>query len=424
VRDARRRRPVLLGSVASVAVLAAALFALALFQPWAGERRTFLERALAAVDDGPVLHVILRGQWGGTVVDLETGKRTPVHGETETWYDSERGLVHTISRLGETIQHETVYEEARAPEIVALGRDYRAALEAGSAHVAGEDVIDAQRVTWITIRRELLPDSSDGKFHEWAQQIALSRETFRPVAIRDMRDRNPKSGNFDRVLDFETLPAGEGDFTADRNDADGRVLTGGREQVKLEQTGVILGRRPVWLGREHSGHPLAYLSRQFLRTGRQPETVATGAGAEDARACARATRRRLGGRLGVPACERMRARGRGLTIRGDKVYEHGPVRWGEEQSGIALFYGTAGNDPQTYHEDFMPLEDRPHVTVTQTTEPWPLSRGGMYDPPDGSIFIAVGGRNGTLRVDDVYVYIEASSPELVLSAARALKPMP
>jgi hypothetical protein len=423
VRGARvHRRPVLLGSLAGVGAAAAALFALVLLQPWAADSRTLLERALAAVDDGPVLHVVLRGKWGGELVDLETGKRTPVHGETETWYDSEGGLVHTISRLGDTIQHEIVYEQERAPEIVALGRDYRAALESGSARVAAEDVIDGQRVTWITIRRELLPDSADGKLHEWAQQVAVSTETFRPVAIRDMRDRNPESGNFDRVLELEMLPPGSGDFTADPDKVrDGLAFKEGRDEITVEEVEDVLGRRPVWLGREHAGLPLAFVSRRFIQTGRQSQSLVTGPAAEAAKACARAMRRAQTPRQSQ-ACNRMRARRHGWSIRGDKVYMSGPVEWGEEQSGVSLFYGTAGDDPSTYHKDFVPLGGQPHVTITQTTEPFP--RGGTYEPPDGSIFLAVGARNGNLVVDGLYVAIEGSSEELIVSAARALEPMP
>jgi hypothetical protein len=426
VRDARRRRPVLVGSLAGIAAAAGVLFVLVLFQPWSTDRQTFLERALAAVDDGPVLHVVLRGKWGGTLVDLKTGERIPVHGESETWYDPHRGLVHTISRLGETIQHESVYEQDKAPEFVALGRDYRAALGSGSARVAGTDVIDGVDVTWITIRSEMLPDSSDGKLHEWAQEVAVSHETYKPVAIRDMRDRNPDSGNFDRVLELEMLPAGEGDFTADPDNVhDGVMFKEGREQVALEDVEDVLGRSPVWLGRQHAGLPLAFVSRRFVQTGRQNETPVTGAAADDAEACAEAMRRpRPVTRLEIPACERMRARRHGWIKRGDKVYELGPVTWGKEQSGVSLFYGTAGDDPTTYHKEVVPLPDRPHVTLTETTRPLRLLRGGRYDAPDGSVFIGAGGRSGTIRLEGLYVDIEASSEELVLSAARALKPMP
>jgi Sigma-70 region 2 len=164
-------------------------------------RAAVAARALAAADDGPVLHVVLRGEWGGTLVDLETGRQTPVHGENEIWYDPDRPLVRTISRLGESVQHERVYDPGEPPaELVALGREYRKALQSGSARVAGEGTIDGERVTWITIRSKMLPDSADGKFHEWVQQVAVSHETFRPIATRDTRDGRPGPGTLQRVL--------------------------------------------------------------------------------------------------------------------------------------------------------------------------------------------------------------------------------
>jgi hypothetical protein len=62
LRDANVwRRSTLVRAIAAFAAAASALFALALLQPWEGEGPTVLERALAAVDDGPVFHAVLRG---------------------------------------------------------------------------------------------------------------------------------------------------------------------------------------------------------------------------------------------------------------------------------------------------------------------------------------------------------------------------
>jgi hypothetical protein len=424
VRDARvGERPRFVSPLAGLAVAAAALFAVVLFQPWEGESPTFLERALAAVDDGPVLHVVLRGDWGGTLVDLGTGERQPVHGEEEIWYDPDRGLVHTISRLGATVQHQRVYDLGKAPpELVALGREYREALQSGSARVTGDGVVDGHRVSWITIHSQMLPDAADGKLHEWAQQVAVSHETFRPVATRETRDGRPGPGTGQRVLELEMLPSGEGDFTAPAGDnTDGMAYSEGREPITLDETGA-LGRNPLWLGREHAGLPFAQASRTTTRTGRQEETLLTGRAAQDALAC-RGQVERAGKRTG-PECESMRARRQSLVIRGDKVYTLGPVKWGQQQTGVAFFYGTLGDDPSTYREDVVPLWNRPHVTLTETTSLSPVARGGRYVPPDESVFVAAGGRMGSLRVDGVYVSIEASSEELILSAARALEPMP
>jgi hypothetical protein len=422
VREARPRRPMLLGSVAGVAVAAAALFALVLFEPWATERRTFLERALAAVDDGPVIHAVLRGDWGGTNVDLETGKRTPVHGENEIWYDAERGRIRMASRLGETVIHESVYEkDSTSPELIALGRDYKAALESGSARTAGEDVIDGERVTWVVVLAKMLPHG-DGKLREWTVQVAVSNETFKPVATQDFVDGGKAGrGSLQRVIKIETLPAGAVELGAPSSGIEG-PFNAGEEPTTRGAVADVLGRAGVWLGEEHSGLRLARVSETFVRQGKQAERALTGPEAEDAKECARAMRR--GERLESEACRRMRDQRHGFSIRGNTVYLHGPVEWGEKKRGVSLFYGTLGDDPSTYHKDLVPLDSEPHVKVSISTELPKIVVGGAYFPPEGHVFIGAGNRQGNVRYDGLYVVIEASSPELIVSAARALKPMP
>src|SRR5438874_1141798 len=73
----------------SIALALVVAVALALAWPFHAQHGGFFDRALAAVGDGPVLHVVLRGDWGGTLVDLRTGERKPVYGDDEYWYDTE-----------------------------------------------------------------------------------------------------------------------------------------------------------------------------------------------------------------------------------------------------------------------------------------------------------------------------------------------
>jgi hypothetical protein len=114
-----------------------------------------------------------------------------------------------------------------------------------------------------------------------------------------------------------------------------------------------------------------------------------------------------------------------LEVRSDGVYTHGPTVWEEEQTGVILFYGTLGDEPSTYRKELVPRYDEPHVAITDTTQRSPFERGaGRYVPPEGSVFIGAGGRMGFLQVDGLYVTVDASSEELILSAARALEPMP
>jgi hypothetical protein len=389
--------------------------------PFQAQQGGVLERALAAVGEGPVLHAILRGEWGGTLVDLSSGERRPVHGENEVWYDSERGLVHSLSRLGRVVQHEEVYEPKQPPaELSALAREYRQALESGAARVGGEGVVDGERVTWITIRSELLPDVADGKDHEWAQQVAVSNRTFEPVALRETRDGEPGPGTFQRVLELELLPAGAGDFSAsDRNALEGRVFKQGREPIALDQARATLGRTPLWLGRDHASLPLARVYRETTSSGRREEIEITGSDARAAEACSQLE--------GEAAGRCFRALGRHpIVVRPDGVFTYsGPIVWEEEQRAVVLFYGALGDDASTYGEDLVPLFDRPHVTIAQSTEPLPFRPGvGGYVPPGGSVFVAAGGRTGVLTVDGVHVAIGAEGEQAILSAARALRAMP
>jgi hypothetical protein len=389
LRDAGARRPMRLARpLAGLAAAAAGVFALALFQPWQSQTPTLLERALAAVGEGPVLHVVLRGEWGGTNVDLETGERTPVHGENETWYDAERGVVHTVLRLGDVVQSEQLYEPVDPPQhLVALARDYREALRSGTARVTEEAVIEGERVSWITIHSEMLPDVADGKLHEWAQQVAVSQETAEPMATRETRDGEAGPFTRQRILSLELLPAGRGDFTAPKADQlesnafsfqpFGEVLTTG-------EAAQVLGRQPLWAGRRVGDLDLTGIGETETRVFRSPPV-----------------------------------RRDGQTIR--------KVDWKDEIAsarGVVLFYGDFGDDPSTFRKSEGPLWERPHVAITEATRLLVSPRAGTYVPPDGSLFLRAGRRAGALERDGIYVIIEASSEELVLEAARALEPMP
>ena len=72
----------------------------------------------------------------------------------------------------------------------------------------------------------------------------------------------------------------------------------------------------------------------------------------------------------------------------------------------------------------VPLYDRPHLTITESTGVSPLRRGaGAYSPPEGSVHIAAGKRAGFLQEDGLQIAIDAAGEEAILAAARALEPM-
>lgn len=424
--SARRRRDqrgapwwlMRLGFVAAAIAVAAALV---LAWPFQGNQGGVLDRALAAIGDGPVLHVVLRGEWGGTLVDLNSPKRTAVNGENEIWYDTARGVVHSISRLGGVIQHQELYQPKQPPaELAALGHEYKQALESGTARISGEAVIAGEPVVWVTIHSERLPDVADGKDHEWAQQVAVSRRTFEPVALRETRDGQPGPETGQRVLELEFLPAGAGDFSASEDRSlDGMAVKMGREPIALEQARATLGRTPLWLGREYGGLSLAQTYRETTSISRFRKIRVTGTAAEAAAKCSKLRGERAG--------QCLRALDLGpIEVRPDGVFRsERPIAFTDEQTAVVLFYGTVGDDPSTAQGKPIPLFDRPHLTVTETTQPSPFDRGaGRYLPPEGSVFVTAGGRSGVLQINGLQVTIEASDEDAILAAAKALARMP
>jgi hypothetical protein len=416
LREARpRRRSLTLQLAAATAVAAfAALFVVA---PWKGSERVgILDRALGAVGDQPITHVVLRGDWGGTLVDLKTGERRPLYGENEIWYDANRNVAHQISRFGGAVESEEIFSPERsASPFTVLARDYRKALEAGTARVAGRGTFDGAAVYWITFRRLMLPDVADHRDHEFAEEVAISTETFKPVAIRALRDRHAFST--ERVLELETVSVDEADFSADpAASVDGRAMMAGSDPIPLDQAPAVLGRTPLWLGSSYAGMPLSQAQKAFSRTGSPAvRRLVTGARAERIRGCLQDR----------PANHCPRTMG-AIEQRGGKIYELGRSTFGPLHSGITFFYGSVGDDPSTFKkEDTTPQMAEPHLLVTQTADPELRSltaRRTQYLPPDGSVVI-VPGASGYLVRDGLYVTIQAADEQAILDAVRALRPM-
>jgi hypothetical protein len=235
MRQARshRRGGLLQLAVATGVVALGALFVVA---PWNGSERVgVLDRALGAVGDQPITHAVFRGEWGGTRIDLKTGERKPLYGEDEIWYDASRNLAHQISRFGGAVESEELYTpDKSASPFAVLARDYRKALADGTARVVGKGAFDGVPVYWITIRRLMLPDVSDNRDHELAEEVAVSTESFKPVAIRASRDQHAFST--ERVVSLETVNTDQADFSADPDASlGGRPTMSGSHPIPIDQ---------------------------------------------------------------------------------------------------------------------------------------------------------------------------------------------
>jgi hypothetical protein len=358
------------------------------------------------------------------VVDLETGKRTPAYGEREVWYDPKRDLAHQISRLGGVVEQDSLYERnAKDEELTALWQEYRRALETGTARVVGKDVIDGVPVHWIVVRSQMLPDVADNRDHEWAQQVAVSQETYKPVAMRYTRDGTAPEGVTERILRYETVSLEQANFAQPREvGLEGTAFREGRVPINLDQAADVLGRTPFWLGEQHEGLPLVHVTRLEVATGVREKRVLRGEAAATARRCLEGIRAGVGGRARRPAA--CRALRHGFESCGNEICASGPVKWKTEHTGVVLFYGTLGDDPTVFRTQSVPQLDKPYVSVTQTTDPGLFVHGSpmKYVPPAGSILITAK-RFGSLVVDGVHVSIQARDEASVVAAARALRPL-
>src|SRR5688500_554582 len=70
-----------------------------LVAPWQAPSLT--DRALAALGGDPVLHVVTSqpDAWAGIRIDIATGRANVRLRETEMWFDEDRGLKRTVTRL-------------------------------------------------------------------------------------------------------------------------------------------------------------------------------------------------------------------------------------------------------------------------------------------------------------------------------------
>jgi hypothetical protein len=358
-----------------VPVIAAAIVALvALAWPFESEPPTVLDRALAAIGDGPVIHIVTRSDWGGSLVDLSTGEVTPRFTQSEVWSDPDRG-VHRVTRFGDRVTSDFLMPpgavSAREVEqYKALLDRYRADLRSGKARVVGRGSVNGRAVLWIRLRGQWLPDVDDGHYHLFAQEVAVDRDTFEPVYSRFTRDgRQGPVGSGLLFLKLETLPAGQGDFDVDPSVPSRHGTYAGAElgrDLRRNDLARLFGRPAIWLGPSHEDKPLAE-SRELLFKHKEKRDDPW------------------------------------QVVRGATLF-YGELR--PERAGIRLRE-----------------ENKPYVLLTQAAAIAPMWRGAELaaNVPEGSIQVDAT-RVGFLRMGGLYVSINAKRLRDVLSAATALRP--
>jgi hypothetical protein len=196
-RSSRRRA--LTRSAALVAVGAAALVAVLLW-PSGGGRNPIIDRALAAIGNGPVLHLVSRAPTGQELVNLKTGRTTLPTFEYESWSDRRLTRFHFLIREKGRVIAELLYPQDRtrdmhvdAPDAAyaAFWSGYRRALSTGKAKIVSKGSLYGRPVYWLT-------------FSSPTNEVAVDRRTYKPVAFRSI---SPSGRHYDiRLLLVRTEP--------------------------------------------------------------------------------------------------------------------------------------------------------------------------------------------------------------------------
>lgn len=376
---APRRRRRRLMRAAPLVLAAAAVLVVVLAWPFgSGSSGTVLERAAAAIGNGPVLHVVIQDGFGGTLVDLASGNRTEMHQQDEFWYDPARGI-HEVETFGGVVQEDLSYSSAPATYLQktlgVLATGYVQSLKDGSARLLGPAVIDGQPVYWIRVDTQWLPDSSDGKLHEWAHDVAVSQDTYKPVATRETRDGTVSPDGISIILDMQTLPAGSGDITSP--DKTGSVRGPFRleppEPITATAAKTLLETDPLWAGQNVAGLPFAGTWKSELDSG----------------------------------------------------YDRNTRRWADKHAEVVLFYGHLDPNAPLPGRIGVPDPTTPFVEISESSTLYDGFQRGVenYSPPEGSVLI-IGGRIGLMQTDGLHLMLNAPNEDTLLTAARTLEPMP
>jgi hypothetical protein len=192
---------------AGIVALGAAVLITALLWPSGGKRNPILDRALAAIGDGPVLHLVVRVPTGQELVNLDTGETIAPAMEFESWSDRSLERFHFVIRENGRVVGEVLLPQDRTKDTrvfanddaayAALWSGYRDALRSGKAKIVREGTVDGRPVYWLS-------------FESPRNEVAVDRRTYRPIVFRSISAGGRHTDT--RVLLMRTEPFSSSDF--------------------------------------------------------------------------------------------------------------------------------------------------------------------------------------------------------------------
>jgi hypothetical protein len=273
------RIPWRLLAVAAVIVIGVVV---AVVAPWHGHGNGLVDRALAAVGRGPVLHAVIESDSpNAKVVDLSTGATRPLQQRLEYWFDADRGVLRAATRINGRVLDDEVFPRSRLtvgappldPALTGFVSAYRDALRSGQAHEGGRGTFEGRRVIWLGFDYRL-----------FGERVGVDEHTYRPVVIEPLNPNGTPAHEIWRVLAIDTRRHRRIDFTSTQPFKRSATLRAANFRIVApSRVPSLLGWRPWWLGKAFGSLPLEYAQLQDVIRSGSPTTraitVAYGRGA-------------------------------------------------------------------------------------------------------------------------------------------------
>ncbi len=355
-------------AAALVAAALAGALAFALLGPDGPGDSAVVGRALAAVGEGKVLHVVARIEPRGRAIEIATGQAIRPYQVVEEWYEPGVGLRARIAksnaylpkRLPSVADVDPSYVEA----LNGFTSRYAEALRSDRADVARHGTLFGERVIWLRFRGGPLTPVTGQPTYE----VAIDASTYRPVYLQQLdQSGKPSRATAMRLLSVESIASVPRNAPPAPPPASASIMAGVDDLGPLSptQAASFMTRPGLWVGREFAGLPLA-------------------------------------------------------SIRGER-YSYGQAENFSEIKkhwhGLRLVYGSVD---QYGH----PVDGTPWVELSEQTDPI----DGPGNPPLEGTLVMYDSFAGEAQVNGVFIEISAraasgADPDLVLAAARALRPL-
>jgi hypothetical protein len=217
-----------------------------------------VELALAAVSDGPVLHVVIEvTEFDSTLIDLRSGQTTLEVPRAELWFDGEQKRRRTRLTIGDSLVFDGVGEASMLdPVLAGFASRYREALESGEARVVGETTVGGRRAVLLRITLE------PGRL---VQEVAVDAESYRPLQFRFVPGPG-RDESWTRIVSIETIERNPRDFAPPEQRFPHGGLAEKEGQVTVAEASTALGRPALWPGPDIDGVELRQIELLRVKT--------------------------------------------------------------------------------------------------------------------------------------------------------------